>query len=201
MDYTAFRASAGQTFHWHDRFGPTGQSPEEPRLALLEHPLRYAATPFTEAETKTCRTPQCDSGPIDLQDFEIPQSVRFGGRYGSASMIWPAAEELWNDWVPRTAKSRSKARSRARRRSRGPGHSTIYACQANRLADLGSFRRQVMIRSFIADYRSPWWIPYQISCVVFHQSGSGRSRAQVWLQPYPPTSTARCPLRLAPRFL
>lgn len=35
-----------------------------------------------------------------------------------------------------------------------------------------SFRRQVVVKSFIADYQSPWWIPYNASCVVVHQTGA-----------------------------
>jgi hypothetical protein len=34
-----------------------------------------------------------------------------------------------------------------------------------------SFRRRVVIKSFVADYHSPWWIPYKVNCVVVHQSG------------------------------
>ncbi len=40
-----------------------------------------------------------------------------------------------------------------------------------------SFRRQVVVKSFIADYHSPFWIPYRISCVVFHQSGVASPQA------------------------
>jgi hypothetical protein len=28
-----------------------------------------------------------------------------------------------------------------------------------------------IVKSFTADYHSPWWIPYQVSCVVVHQTG------------------------------
>ena len=34
-----------------------------------------------------------------------------------------------------------------------------------------SFRRRVVVKSFVADYHSPWWIPYKVSCVVVHQTG------------------------------
>jgi hypothetical protein len=36
-----------------------------------------------------------------------------------------------------------------------------------------SFRRQVIVQDFIADYHSPWWISYRIRCVVAHQAGAG----------------------------
>ena len=32
-----------------------------------------------------------------------------------------------------------------------------------------SFKRRIIVRSFIAQYHSQWWIPYQISCVVIQQ--------------------------------
>jgi hypothetical protein len=35
-----------------------------------------------------------------------------------------------------------------------------------------SFRRRVVVKSFVVEYHSPWWIPYRVSCVVVHQSGS-----------------------------
>lgn len=34
-----------------------------------------------------------------------------------------------------------------------------------------SFRRRVVEKNFIADYHSPWWIRYKVSCVVVHQAG------------------------------
>jgi hypothetical protein len=34
-----------------------------------------------------------------------------------------------------------------------------------------SFRRRVVVKSFVANYHSPWWIPYNVSCVVAHQTG------------------------------
>lgn len=39
-----------------------------------------------------------------------------------------------------------------------------------------SFRRQVVVKSFIAEYYSPWWISYKISCVVFHQTGAATTQ-------------------------
>jgi hypothetical protein len=33
-----------------------------------------------------------------------------------------------------------------------------------------SFRRQIIVKSFTADYHSPWWIPYQIVCVTVCQT-------------------------------
>jgi hypothetical protein len=34
-----------------------------------------------------------------------------------------------------------------------------------------SFRRRVVVKSLVADYHSPWWIPYKVSCIVVHQTG------------------------------
>jgi hypothetical protein len=38
-----------------------------------------------------------------------------------------------------------------------------------------SFRRRVVVKNFIAEYHSPWWIPYKVSCVVVHQAGATAS--------------------------
>ena len=38
-----------------------------------------------------------------------------------------------------------------------------------------SFRRQIIVKSFTADYHSPWWIPYQIICVTVHQARTDSS--------------------------
>ena len=35
-----------------------------------------------------------------------------------------------------------------------------------------SFSRRVVVKSFVAEYHSPWWIPYTISCIVVHQAGA-----------------------------
>jgi hypothetical protein len=35
-----------------------------------------------------------------------------------------------------------------------------------------SFRRQIVVKNLVADYHSPWWIPYQVSCIVVHQTGA-----------------------------
>jgi hypothetical protein len=33
-----------------------------------------------------------------------------------------------------------------------------------------SFRRRVIVKNFEADYHSPWWIPYHVTCTVVYQS-------------------------------
>jgi hypothetical protein len=40
----------------------------------------------------------------------------------------------------------------------------------------GSFRHRVIVKSFVADYHSPWWIPYKVSCVVAHQAGTAATQ-------------------------
>jgi hypothetical protein len=35
-----------------------------------------------------------------------------------------------------------------------------------------SFRYQVVVKTFLADYHSPWWISYRISCIVAYQPGA-----------------------------
>jgi hypothetical protein len=35
-----------------------------------------------------------------------------------------------------------------------------------------SFRYEVIVKTFLADYQSPWWISYQVSCLVVHQTAA-----------------------------
>jgi hypothetical protein len=35
-----------------------------------------------------------------------------------------------------------------------------------------SFRYQVVVKSFMANYFSPWWISYQIGCLIAYQDGA-----------------------------
>jgi hypothetical protein len=41
----------------------------------------------------------------------------------------------------------------------------------------GSFRHRVIVKSFVVDYHSPWWISYKVSCVVAHQAGVAAAQA------------------------
>jgi hypothetical protein len=109
-------------------------------------------------------------GSIDLQDFEIPQSVRFGGRHRLAIHALVGGKRIVERHGPDdddiqfqgifsgpTAESRAKAFDDLRL----SGEIVWLTWE--------SFRRRVIVRSFIANYHSPWWIQYQIRCTVVDQ--------------------------------
>jgi hypothetical protein len=113
-------------------------------------------------------------GSIDLQDFEVPQSVRFGGRHRLNVHVLAGGRRIVERLGPDDTEIQFRGtfsgpaaefRARAFDNVRLSGEIVWLTWK--------SFRRQVIIRSFIADYHNPWWIPYQISCVVAHQARVG----------------------------
>jgi hypothetical protein len=109
-------------------------------------------------------------GSIDLQDFEIPQSVRFGGRHRLAihalvggqrtvERLGPDDDDIQFQGIFSGPNAESRARAFDDLRLSGEIMWLTWE----------SFRRRVIVRSFTADYHSPWWIPYQIRCTVVHQ--------------------------------
>jgi hypothetical protein len=117
-------------------------------------------------------------GSIDLQDFEVPQSVRFGGRHRLNVHVLAGGRRIVERLGPddteiqfRGTFSGPAAESRAR------AFDNVRLSGEIVWLTWDSFRRQVIIKSFIADYHSPWWIPYQISCVVAHQVRIGSAES------------------------
>jgi hypothetical protein len=110
-------------------------------------------------------------GSINLQDFEVPQSVQFGGRHRLAVHTLAGGRRIVERLGPddgdiqfRGIFSGPAAESRARAfdNLRVSGEIVWLTWE--------SFRRRVIVESFTADYQSPWWIAYQIRCVVVHQT-------------------------------
>jgi hypothetical protein len=111
-------------------------------------------------------------GPISLQDFEIPSSVRFGGRYRLAVHNLSGGRRIVERLGPDDGEiafhgtfsgAHAESRVRAFDNLRLSGDIVWLTWE--------SFRRRVVVKSFVADYHSPWWIPYEVSCVVVHQTG------------------------------
>ncbi len=109
-------------------------------------------------------------GSIDLLDFEIPQSLRFGGRQRLAihtlvggrriiERLGPDDDDIQFQGIfsGATAESRAKAFDDLRL----SGEIVWLTWE--------SFRRQVIVRSLTADYHNRWWIPFQIRCTVVDQ--------------------------------
>lgn len=111
-------------------------------------------------------------GTIHLQDFEIPASVRFGGRHRLAVHILSGGKRVVERLGPEDGEivfqgtfsgPNAEARVRLFDNLRLSGEIVWLTWE--------SFRRRVVVKSFIADYHSPWWIPYHVSCTVVHQAG------------------------------
>jgi hypothetical protein len=117
-------------------------------------------------------------GSINLQDFEIPPSVRFGGRHRLAVHVLAGGRRIVERLGPDDdnilfrgtfSGATAEARARAFDNLRMSGDIVWLTWE--------SFRRRVVVKSFIADYHSPWWIPYQLSCLVVHQTGIASSQS------------------------
>jgi hypothetical protein len=128
----------------------------------VTHPLKNPSIPLQNSPIQV--------GSIDLQDFEIPQSVRFGGRHRLIVHTLAGGQRIVERLGPDDNEIRfdgmfsgpsAETRARAFDNLRLSGDIVWLTWQ--------SFRRRVIVKSFIADYHSPWWIHYQISCVVVDQ--------------------------------
>jgi hypothetical protein len=113
-------------------------------------------------------------GPIDLQEFEVPQSLRFGGRHRVVIHTLAGGQRVIERLGPDDNEIRfrgtfsgafAEARARAFDNLRLSGEIVWLTWE--------SFRRQIIVTSFLADYHNRWWIPYQISCVVVDQMQTG----------------------------
>jgi hypothetical protein len=112
-------------------------------------------------------------GMINLQDFEVPPSVRFGGRYRVMSHTLAGGTRILERLGPDDADiqfrgifsgPQAEARMRAINNLRLTGEVVWLTWE--------SFRYPVVVKSFLADYHSPWWISYQIGCLVARQDGA-----------------------------
>jgi len=109
-------------------------------------------------------------GSIDLQDFEVPPSVRFGGQHrlvvhtlsGGKRVIERLGPEE-GDIIFNGTFSGAKAEGRMRMLDnlRAAGKIVWLTWE--------SFRRQIIVKDLEADYHSPWWIPYRITYAVVDQ--------------------------------
>lgn len=109
-------------------------------------------------------------GPISLQDFEIPASVRFGGRHRLAIHILSTGHRVVERLGPEDDEivfqgtfsgPNAEARVQLFDNLRLSGETVWLTWE--------SFRRRVVVKSFVADYHSPWWIPYRANCAVVDQ--------------------------------
>jgi hypothetical protein len=121
-------------------------------------------------------------GTIDLKDFEVPSSVRFGGRHRLAvhklsdgrrtvETLGPDDGEI--SFRGTASGADADARIRAINRLRLSGEAVWLAWE--------SFRYRVVVKSLMMEYQSPWWIPFRVSCAVVDQEGiNGSASSALW---------------------
>jgi hypothetical protein len=115
-------------------------------------------------------------GPINLYDFEIPTSIRFGGRQKLVTHRTSNGTRFIEPLGPDDSKicfegifSGAPAEARARELN------NLRLSGAHVWLTWQSFRYKIIVEEFTATYNSRWWIPYRVSCVVVHQSGINAS--------------------------
>jgi hypothetical protein len=111
-------------------------------------------------------------GPISLQGFEIPASVRFGGRQRLVTHNLHGGRRYVERLGPDDGEIAFEGTfSGVNAEARVRAFDTLRLSGAIVWLQWETFRRQVVVKSFITEYHSPWWICYKVSCVVVHQSG------------------------------
>jgi hypothetical protein len=112
-------------------------------------------------------------GSISLQGFEIPTSVRFGGRYRLAVHNLSGGRRVVERLGPDDGEiTFSGTFSGPNAEARVRLFDNLRTSGAIVWLTWETFRRRVVVKNFIAEYHSPWWIPYKADCVVVHQTGA-----------------------------
>ncbi len=106
-------------------------------------------------------------GPVAFAGFELPSSITLGGRQRLAIHRLPGGVRIIDAMGPDPADigwsgifSGPDAADRARLLD------TMRAAGSSLVLSWDAFLYTVIVESFSADYRSPWWIPYRLSCAV-----------------------------------
>ncbi len=106
-------------------------------------------------------------GPVAFAGFELPSSITLGGRQRLAIHRLPGGVRIIDALGPEPADigwsgifTGPDAADRARLLD------TMRVMGSSMVLSWDAFLYTVLIESFTADYRSPWWIPYRLSCSV-----------------------------------
>jgi hypothetical protein len=119
-------------------------------------------------------------GSISLQNFEIPSTIQFGGQHRLAVYQLAQGRKIVDSLGPDDGEIsfsgtfsgiEAEARVRAVDDLRLTGKVVWLRWE--------SFRYRVIVKSLIAQYKSPWWIPYQIRCIVIQQSRTKNNRTSL----------------------
>jgi hypothetical protein len=123
-------------------------------------------------------------GPVAFAGFEIPSSITLGGRQRLAIHKLPGGLRVIDAMGPDPADlawsgifTGPDAADRAR---------ILDALRVSGLQLLlcwDAFLYTVVIESFEADYRSPWWIPYRLSCAVVRDEAAAAVSSVLSLAP------------------
>ncbi len=123
-------------------------------------------------------------GPVAFAGFELPSSITVGGRQRLAVHRLPGGLRVIDALGPDPADinfsgifTGPDAADRARLLDvlRVAGEALPLAWDA--------FIYTVVVESFEADYRSPWWVPYRLSCTVLRDEAASLTTAAVELAP------------------
>ena len=123
-------------------------------------------------------------GPVAFAGFELPSSITVGGRQRLAVHRLPGGLRVIDALGPDPADinfsgifTGPDAADRARLLDvlRVAGEALPLAWDA--------FIYTVVVESFEADYRSPWWVPYRLSCTVLLDEAASLTTAAVELAP------------------
>ena len=123
-------------------------------------------------------------GPVAFAGFELPSSITIGGRQRLAIHRLPGGLRIIDALGPDPADiafsgifTGPDAADRARLLD------TLRIAGATLPLAWDAFAYTVVIETFEADYRSPWWIPYRISCAVLRDEVAAVLTAALELAP------------------
>ena len=123
-------------------------------------------------------------GPVAFAGFELPSSITLGGRQRLAIHKLPGGIRIIDALGPDPADlawsgifTGPDAADRARILD------TVRVAGLQLLLTWDAFLYTVIVESFEADYRSPWWIPYRLSCAVLRNEAAALVTSVLSLAP------------------
>jgi hypothetical protein len=123
-------------------------------------------------------------GPVAFAGFEIPSSITLGGKQRLAVHKLPGGIRIIDAMGPDPADlawsgifTGPDAADRARILD------TLRVAGLQLLLTWDAFLYTVIIESLEADYRSPWWIPYRLSCTVVRDEAAALATSVLSLAP------------------
>ena len=123
-------------------------------------------------------------GPVAFAGFELPSSITLGGRQRLAIHKLPGGIRIIDALGPDPADlawsgifTGPDAADRARILD------TVRVAGLQLLLTWDAFLYTVIVQSFEADYRSPWWIPYRLTCSVLRDEAAALITSVLSLAP------------------